>query len=106
MSNDDSKHRFLRTADGNDYGGESQVSRNTKIRWQPAATSPNLIYEGASVANVLEATAARLSQIQKTPQAADLNAKALWHVLQAMDVLNGKTPAVSIGLGGSSLPEE
>lgn len=106
MSNDENKHRFFLTADGNDYGGDSQASPNTKIRWAPAATSPNVTYEGATVANVLEAIAARLSQIQKTPQAADRNAKALWHVLQAMDLLNGKTPAVGVGFGGSSLPED
>lgn len=102
----DQKHRFLRTADGNDYGGESQASPNTKIRWAPAVTTTNVTYHGATVADVLEATAARLSQIQKTPQAADANAKALWHVLQAMDLLNAKPPAVGGGFGGSSLPEE
>ena len=103
----DQKHRFFKNADGNDYGGESQASPNTKIRWAPAVTSsPNVTYEGATVADVLQATAARLSQIQKTPQAADRNAKALWHVLQAMDLLDAKQPAVGGGFGGSSLTEE
>ena len=106
MSNDNSKHRFLRTVDGNDYGGESQASPNTKIRWAPVCLSPNVTYEGASVANVLEACAARLSHIQQTPQAADRNAKALWHVIQAMDTLNDPRPSVGRGFGGSNLTED
>jgi hypothetical protein len=99
MSETKSKH-IWRTLEGADYGGESQVSQNTKIKWAPVGLATPQI-EGASVADVLEATAARLSQIQKTPQAADKNAKALWHVLQAMDLLNNKAPAVGVGFGGA-----
>jgi hypothetical protein len=97
MSETKSKH-IWRTLEGADYGGESQVSQDTKIKW--AAVGPQGA-TGATVADVLEATAARLSQIQKTPQAADKNAKALWHVLQAMDLLNNKAPAVGVGFGGA-----
>ena len=103
--NADPKNRFLTTPFGSDYGGESQASPNTKIRWAPAVLPPNVKSEGATVADVLEVTAARLSHIQKTPQAADVNAKALWHVLQAMDLLNEKTPNVGVGFGGSSVNE-
>lgn len=100
--NADPKNRFLTTTFGNDYGGESRPSPNTIICWAPVALPPNVKSQGATVADVLEVTAARLSHIQKTPQAADVNAKALWHVIQAMDLLNEKTPNVGVGFGGSS----
>ncbi len=93
------KHRFLTTPNGNDFGGDSLVSSNTKINWAPVNLPPNVQSHGASVEGVLEACAARLSQIQKTPQAADVNAKALWHVLQAMDLLSGKPAVGAAGFG-------
>jgi hypothetical protein len=101
MSNQPPTHRFLTTSFGNDYGGESQASPNTKIRWAPVTLSPGVQSEGATVADVLAACVARMSQIQKTPQASDTNARALWEVQKAMDLLNGQAPAVGAGFGGS-----
>jgi hypothetical protein len=76
------EHRMLsETATGNDLGGDSHVSPNTTIHWRPASVVDS---DGTTVEAVLQATAVRLSHLQKSPQAQDKNARALWHVMKAL----------------------
>jgi hypothetical protein len=84
------RHSMMRTAGtGDDYGGVSDVSPSTMIYWRiESRPDPR----GASVAAVLEAVAVRLSAIQNTPQASDANARALWEVMKALEVLEGLEP--------------
>ena len=101
MPENDKKHRFFLTQGGDDYGGESQASPNTKIKWAPVNLPAHITSDGASVADVLAACSARLSHLQKTPQASDTNAKALWEIVKAMDILNENAPAVGAGFGAT-----
>ena len=80
-----SRHTFRRdAATDNDLGGVSNVSPSTNIHWRIESAVDS---EGATVAGVLEAAALRLEALQKTPQAADANARALWEVLKALAAL-------------------
>jgi hypothetical protein len=80
-----SRHTFRRdAATDNDLGGVSNVSPNTNIHWRSESAIDS---EGATVAGVLEAAAMRLEAIQKTPQADDANARALWDVMKALAAL-------------------
>jgi hypothetical protein len=65
----------------NDLGGTSHVSPNTVIHWRSASKIDS---EGAVPEDVLKATAVRLSHLQRSPQAQDKNARALWHVMKAL----------------------
>lgn len=81
------RHSMVRAAGtDNDLGGVSHVSPSTVIHWR---AEYRIDSEGASVAAVLEAVAVRLSAIQNTPQASDANARALWEVIKALEVLEG-----------------
>jgi hypothetical protein len=101
MPGNDKHHRFFLTQGGDDYGGESQASPNTIIKWAPVNLPAHIKSDGASVPDVLAACSARLSHLQKTPQASDTNAKALWEIVKAMDILNGNAPAVGAGFGAT-----
>lgn len=84
-SRNPSRHTFRRdAATDNDLGGVSNVSPSTNIHWRAESAVDS---EGATVAGVLEAAALRLEAIQKTPQAADANARALWEVMKALAAL-------------------
>jgi hypothetical protein len=79
---------FLRDAvSGLDMGGRSIVSPNSTINWQSAGAIDS---EGATIEAVLNATAARLSHLQQTPAANDRYAQALFEVVKALDILEGK----------------
>ena len=81
------RHSMVRASGtDNDLGGVSHVSPSTVIHWRAESRIDS---EGASVAAVLEAVAVRLSAIQNTPQASDANARALWEVMKALEVLEG-----------------
>jgi hypothetical protein len=79
---------FFRDAvTGADVGGKSIVSPSTSIHWRAAGVVDS---EGATVESVLHATAARLSHLQQTPAANDRYAQALFEIVKALDILEGK----------------
>lgn len=71
---------FTTGVGGKDEGGVSR-SFHYSIEWGPTKTQP---------LEVLESTLARMEHVQKTMNASDTNAKALFHVMQAVDILNGQ----------------
>lgn len=78
---------FRDAASGADLGGRSIVSPNSTINWKSAGAVDS---EGATVVDVLNATAARLSHLQQTPAANDKNARALFDIVKALDTLEGE----------------
>lgn len=79
---------FFRDAvTGADVGGTSIVSPSTTIHWRAHGVVDS---EGATVESVLHATAARLSHCQQTPAANDRYAQALFEIVKALDILEGK----------------
>lgn len=85
----ETKSTFYQTAGGDDLGGVSYVSPATTIHWRPEKVVDS---ERASVEQVLAAAVARLEFIQSRPQASDRNARALWELNQALQILRGETP--------------
>lgn len=65
------------------------------ITWE-GSTTP----DAASPADVLKAALARMQHLQRTAVGSDRNARALWNVKQAIDVLEG-TEVVDGGVDGS-----
>lgn len=90
-------NEFRSGPDGVDMGGVSHVSPNTNIHWRSVAIPDS---EGATVSSVLQATSDRLQFLQKTPHASNSQAKALWHLEQALNVLEGRTDFTDSILGG------
>lgn len=90
-------HEFRSGPDGVDMGGVSHVSPNTNIHWRSVAIPDS---EGATVASVLQAASDRLQFLQKSPHASNSQAKALWHLEQALNVLEGRTDFTDSILGG------
>jgi hypothetical protein len=74
-------------ATGADVGGTSIVAPSSTIHWRAAGVVDS---EGATVESVLHATAARLSHLQQTPAANDRYAQALFEIVKALDILEGK----------------
>lgn len=87
--NVETKSTFYQTAGGDDLGGVSYVSPATTIHWKPEWVIDS---ERASVEQVIAAAVARLEFIQSRPQASDRNARALWELNKALQVLQGETP--------------
>lgn len=71
---------FLTTADRKDEGGVS-MSQFYSIQWGQDKAIP---------LEVLKSTLARMEHVQQTMNASDTNAKALFHVMQAVDILAGQ----------------
>lgn len=88
---------FRSGPDGLDLGGVSHVSPNTNIYWKSVAIPDS---EGATVASVLQAASDRMQFLQKSPHASNSQAKALWHLEQALNVLEGRTDFTDSILGG------
>lgn len=78
---------FRDAATGADIGGTSIVSPNSTIHWRSVGVVDS---EGCTVESVLNATAARLSHLQQTPAANDRYAQALFEIVKALDILEGK----------------
>jgi hypothetical protein len=93
-----------RTTDNTDMGGTSEINGLT-IRWRAADTPFENARGTVSVHEVLQAAASRLSSIQRTAQATDINARALWHVTNAIDQLAGIVPAEDVSKFLKELPE-
>lgn len=85
----ETKSTFYQTAGGDDLGGVSYVSPATTIHWKPEWVVDS---ERASVEQVLAAAVARLEFVQSRPQASDRNARALWELNQALQILREGTP--------------
>jgi hypothetical protein len=73
------RHEFSKSASNEDLGGTSS-SPYFQINWGPAETQP---------VDVLSSTLLRMEHLQQTMAASDTNARALWHVMQARDILAG-----------------
>ena len=65
------------------------------ITWEGSLTP-----DAAAPADVLKATLLRMQHLQSTAAGSDRNARALWNVKQAIDVLEG-TEVVDGGVDGS-----
>lgn len=63
-----------------DFGGVSKA-KHFSIEWGPGK---------AETLDVLESTLSRMEHMQQTVSASDTNAKALFHVMQAIDILAGQ----------------
>lgn len=85
----ETKSTFYQTAGGDDLGGVSYVSPATTIHWRPEWIVDS---ERASVEQVIAAAVARLEFMQSRPQASDRNARALWELNQALQILREGTP--------------
>jgi hypothetical protein len=92
------------TADNTDMGGTSHIN-GLVIQWRAADTPFENARGTVSVHEVLQAAASRLSSIQRTAQASDVNARALWHVTNAIDQLAGIVPAEDVSKFLKELPE-
>jgi hypothetical protein len=79
LPTDEPKHEFYKSRERDDLGGVSR-SDNFTINWGPRKTQP---------VDVLSSTLLRMEHIQQTMAASDTNARALWHVMQARDILAG-----------------
>lgn len=73
------RHEFYKSRERDDLGGVSRSDYFT-INWGPEKTHP---------VDVLSSTLLRMEHIQQTMAASDTNARALWHVMQARDILAG-----------------
>ena len=76
---------------GDDSGGLS-TGPGYVIQWSDAkdrTLNTSSQAHSATALQVLDATLARMQFVQSTLQASDKNARALWHVLQARDMLSG-----------------
>lgn len=82
---------FRSTMDGDDLGGVSYVSRTTSIEWAAAAPGRS-DGSGATPEAVLAALVSRLEHLQKSPQASDRNARALWELNKALQIYRGELP--------------
>lgn len=85
------RSEFRSTMDGDDLGGVSYVSRTTSIQWAAAAPGRS-DGSGATPEAVLAALVSRLEHLQKSPQASDRNARALWELNKALQIYRGETP--------------
>jgi hypothetical protein len=90
------RFEFHLDANGNDLGGTSVLSSATAIKWRSEFYTNS---KGASVLEVVKAAADRIQQLQRTPQASDTNARALWELRKAIDIMEGKeiTPVSPLG---------
>ena len=87
-----------------DRGGVSTVN-GLQIKWRQSDVEFGTAPGSVSPLEVLRAVAARLSSLQRTAQRADVNARALWHVTNAMDQLAGNVPAEDLSKFLRELPE-
>lgn len=90
------RFEFHLDANGNDLGGTSVLSNATSIKWRSEFYSNS---QGATVLEVIKAAAERMQQLQQTPQASNTNARALWELRKAIDLMEGKeiTPVSPLG---------
>lgn len=78
---------FQLDANGNDLGGTSVLSSSTVIKWRSEFYTNS---QGATVIEIVKAAADRMQRLQRTPQASDTNARALWELRKAIDIMEGK----------------
>lgn len=71
---------FFTAENRKDEGGVS-VAQHYSIQWGPDKAAP---------IEVLQATLARMEHVQQTMNASDTNARALFHVMKAVEILEGQ----------------
>lgn len=71
---------FFTAQDRKDEGGVS-VAQHYSIQWGPDKAAP---------IEVLQSTLARMEHVQQTMNASDTNARALFHVMKAVEILEGQ----------------
>lgn len=99
------QHTFRRSEPNqSDLGGVSNVN-GLQIKWRQSDVAFGDAPGTVSPLEVLQAVAARLSSLQRTAQKADINARTLWHVTNAIDQLAGNVPAEDVSKFLRELPE-
>lgn len=99
------ENTFRRSEPSNDDLGGETVVNGLRIQWRKTDVEFGTAPGSVSPLEVLRAVAARLSSLQRTAQRADVNARALWHVTNAMDQLAGNVPPEDLSKFLRELPE-
>lgn len=99
------QHTFRRAEPTQDDRGGVSTVNGLQIKWRQSDVAFGDAPGTVSPLEVLQAVAARLSSLQRTAQKADINARTLWHVTNAIDQLAGTVPAEDVSKFLRELPE-